>query len=44
MDASPPVRAVYMAIEALNIPDISYVEIDLLGGEHLEEDFLKVYL
>ncbi|CAB3233299.1 unnamed protein product [Arctia plantaginis] len=42
MDASPPVRAVYMVIEALNIPDVNYVELNLLEDEHLKEDFLKL--
>ncbi|XP_026735516.1 glutathione S-transferase 1-like [Trichoplusia ni] len=42
MDASPPVRAVYMVIEYLNIPDVSYVEINLLADEHLKDNFLKL--
>lgn len=42
MDASPPVRAVYMVIEYLNIPDVNYVEINLLADEHLTDNFLKV--
>uniref|UniRef100_A0A2A4JI76 Glutathione S-transferase n=1 Tax=Heliothis virescens TaxID=7102 RepID=A0A2A4JI76_HELVI len=42
IDASPPVRSVFMAIEALNIPDVEYVDVNLLEGEHLKEEFTKV--
>lgn len=42
LDVSPAVRSVYMVIEALNIPDVEYVNVDLLSGEHLKEDYLKV--
>ncbi|KAH9635221.1 hypothetical protein HF086_013248 [Spodoptera exigua] len=41
MDASPPVRAVYMVIEALKLPEVKYVETDLLNDDHLKDDFLK---
>ncbi|CAD0204915.1 unnamed protein product [Chrysodeixis includens] len=42
MDASPPVRAVYMVIEYLGIPDVNYVELNLLADEHLKDNFLKL--
>ncbi|NP_001037197.1 glutathione S-transferase epsilon 1 [Bombyx mori] len=42
MDASPPVRAVYMVIEALSIPNVKYVDVDLLAEDHLKEEFLKL--
>ncbi|KAF9408155.1 hypothetical protein HW555_012062 [Spodoptera exigua] len=42
MDASPPVRAVYMVIEALKLPEVKYVETDLLNDDHLKDDFLKI--
>lgn len=42
MDASPPVRAVYMVIEELKLPNINYVDMDLLRDDHLKDDFLKV--
>ncbi|XP_047035011.1 uncharacterized protein LOC124641048 [Helicoverpa zea] len=42
MDASPPVRAVYMVIEGLKIPNVKYVETDLLADEHLKDEFLKM--
>ncbi|XP_059051863.1 glutathione S-transferase 1-like [Achroia grisella] len=42
LDASPPVRAVYMTIEILNIPDVQYVDTNLFKGEHLTEQFLQI--
>nr|AIH07590.1 glutathione S-transferase epsilon 15 [Spodoptera litura] len=42
MDASPPVRAVYMVIEALKLHNVKYVETDLLADDHLKDDFLKI--
>ncbi|CAH1636155.1 unnamed protein product [Spodoptera littoralis] len=42
MDASPPVRAVYMVIEVLKLPNVEYVETDLLADDHLKDDFLKI--
>ncbi|KAJ0172117.1 hypothetical protein K1T71_012090 [Dendrolimus kikuchii] len=42
LDASPPVRAVFMTIEALNIPDVEYVDVNLLEGAHLNEEYLKM--
>ncbi|XP_075984524.1 glutathione S-transferase 1-like [Anticarsia gemmatalis] len=42
MDASPPVRAVYMTIEALKIPNVDYRDLNLLADEHLTEEFLKI--
>ena len=41
-DASPPVRAVHMVIEKLKIPNVNYVETDLLADDHLKDAFLKV--
>lgn len=38
---SPPVRAVLMLIEALQI-DIEENPIDLFNGEHYHDNFLKV--
>lgn len=42
MDASSPVRAVKMVINKLNIPDIEYIQINLLKGEHTYDSFLEV--
>ncbi|NP_001108464.1 glutathione S-transferase epsilon 5 [Bombyx mori] len=42
LDASPPVRSVYMVIEALKIRDVEYVDVNLLEGSHLKEEFLKM--
>nr|XP_021183202.2 glutathione S-transferase 1 [Helicoverpa armigera]AIB07715.1 glutathione S-transferase GSTD1 [Helicoverpa armigera armigera]WRX06118.1 GSTD1k [Helicoverpa armigera] len=42
IDASPPVRSVFMTVEALNIPDVEYVDVNLLDGDHLKEEFTKV--
>nr|UQS35834.1 glutathione-S-transferase epsilon 2 [Plodia interpunctella] len=42
IDASPPVRAVFMTIEALNIPGVDYVNVNLLEREHLKDDFVKI--
>lgn len=42
LDASPPVRAVLMTIESLKIPDVEYVDVNLLEGAHLIEEFTKV--
>ncbi|KOB69340.1 Glutathione S-transferase epsilon 3 [Operophtera brumata] len=42
LDASPPVRAVFMTIEALKIPDVEYVDVNLLERAHLKEEFTKM--
>lgn len=42
LDASPPVRSVYMVIEALNISDVEYVPVNILEGAHLSEEYLKM--
>lgn len=42
LGASPPVRAVLMTIESLKIPDVEYVDVNLLEGAHLIEEFTKV--
>ncbi|CAG9568166.1 unnamed protein product [Danaus chrysippus] len=42
MDASSPVRAVKMVINKLNIPDIEYIQINLLKGEHTYDSFLEM--
>lgn len=44
LNASPPVRAVLMTMEALKIPDVQYIDVNLLEGEHLTEEFKKVFL
>ncbi|XP_017077585.1 glutathione S-transferase 1 [Drosophila eugracilis] len=40
MDISPPVRACKLTLRALNL-DYEYKEMDLLGGEQFEEEFLR---
>nr|AIH07587.1 glutathione S-transferase epsilon 12 [Spodoptera litura] len=42
IDASPPVRSVFMAIEALDLKDVQMVDVNLFEGEHLKEEYLKV--
>lgn len=42
MDASPPARAVMMVIETLNIPDVNYVDVNLLNGDHLKDEYIQV--
>ncbi|XP_047027292.1 glutathione S-transferase 1-like [Helicoverpa zea] len=42
MDRSPPVRAVFMTIEVLKIPNVQYVDVNLLESEHLKGDYLKM--
>ncbi|XP_063381735.1 glutathione S-transferase 1-like [Cydia fagiglandana] len=42
LDASPPVRAVKMVIAAINLPDVEYVDVNLLQGDHLKEDYIKL--
>ncbi|XP_052756980.1 glutathione S-transferase 1-like [Galleria mellonella] len=42
LDASPPVRAVYMTIEALNLSDVQYIDTNLFKGEHLTEEFIQM--
>ncbi|KPI94305.1 Glutathione S-transferase 1 [Papilio xuthus] len=41
LDASPPARAVMMTIEAANIPNVEFVDVNLLEKEHLKEEYLK---
>ncbi|KAJ8924954.1 hypothetical protein NQ315_001119 [Exocentrus adspersus] len=41
IEASPPVRACFITIEALGI-DVKYKEVNLLEGEHLKPEFLKI--
>ena len=31
-----------MVIQALNIPDVEFVDVNLMEGEHLKEEYLKV--
>lgn len=38
---SPPVRSVFLLIEALGI-QVNCIPIDLAKGEHLSENFIKV--
>ncbi|KPJ12892.1 Glutathione S-transferase 1 [Papilio machaon] len=40
-DASPPVRAVLMTIEAANIPNVEMIDVNVLEGDHLKEEYLK---
>lgn len=40
-EASPPSRAVRLAAAAIGL-DVDVRHIDLLAGEHLKEEFLKV--
>ncbi|XP_013139441.1 PREDICTED: uncharacterized protein LOC106104050 [Papilio polytes] len=42
LDASPPARAVTMVIEAANIPNVEYVDVNFLEKEHLKDNFLKM--
>ncbi|KPI94304.1 Glutathione S-transferase 1 [Papilio xuthus] len=42
LDASPPVRSVLMVIEAANITDVQYVNINVLKGDHLTNEYLKM--
>lgn len=44
LDPSPPVRAVYMTLEALNITDVEYVDVNLFEGEHFRDEFLEVFM
>lgn len=42
LDASPPARAVMMTLKALNIEDVEYIDVNLLKGEHVADDFVKM--
>ncbi|XP_045541643.1 glutathione S-transferase 1-like [Papilio machaon] len=42
LDASPPVRSVLMVIDAAKITDVQYVNINVLKGEHLTDEYLKM--
>ncbi|GBP18467.1 Glutathione S-transferase 1 [Eumeta japonica] len=42
LDASPPARAAMMAAKALNIKDIEYIDINLLEGHHLKDEYTKL--
>ena len=43
MAASPPCRAVWMCIKALNIPEVDYRHIDMYKkAEHTQSWFVKV--
>lgn len=44
LNASPPARAVKMVIEALDIRDVQYEDVNLLDGEHLTDKFVEVDL
>lgn len=41
IDLSPPVRAVLLTEKALGIT-LEHKELNLLGGEHLKADYVKV--
>lgn len=40
---SPPVRSIRLLIAALQI-DVTEKEIDLFTGEHMKEEYLKVFI
>ncbi|CAG9854861.1 unnamed protein product [Phyllotreta striolata] len=40
IQTSPPVRAVQMCAKAIDL-DLKLINVDLLGGEHLTEEYLK---
>ncbi|XP_049885731.1 glutathione S-transferase 1-like [Pectinophora gossypiella] len=42
LDPSSSVRAVLMTIEALNIQDIEYIDVNLLTGEHLKDEYVQL--
>lgn len=42
LNASPPARAAMMAIEALNIPDVKFENVNLLTYEQLKDEFVEV--
>ncbi|KAL4713013.1 hypothetical protein ACJJTC_014647 [Scirpophaga incertulas] len=41
-DTSPPCRSVFMTLHALGITDVVYVDVDLPGGEHLTEEYIRM--
>lgn len=43
LDASPPARSVMMVIEALGLSDVEYVDVNLLEGAHMKEEYTKVW-
>lgn len=42
LDASAPVRAVFMTIQALKITDIEYVDVNVVEGDQFKDEYLKV--
>ncbi|XP_047992008.1 glutathione S-transferase 1-like [Leguminivora glycinivorella] len=42
LDASPPVRAVKMVIAAINLPDVEYVDVNLLERDQFNENYMKL--
>nr|UYI58577.1 glutathione S-transferase 6 [Grapholita molesta] len=42
LDASPPVRAVQMVIAAINLPDVEYIDVNLLQSDQYKENFTKL--
>lgn len=42
-DTSAPCRSVYMVLEALNLKDVEYVNMNLIEKDHFKEDYLKVF-
>ncbi|KPJ12893.1 Glutathione S-transferase 1 [Papilio machaon] len=42
LDASPPVRSVLMVIDAAKITEVQYVNVNVLKGEHLTDEYLKM--
>nr|AWX68887.1 glutathione S-transferase epsilon 3 [Heortia vitessoides] len=42
LDASPPVRAVYMTLDVLGITDVEMVDVNLFTKDHLKDDYLQM--
>lgn len=43
-DTSAPCRSVYMVIEILKIPDVEYINMNLIKRDHFTDEYLKVIL
>ncbi|XP_072933229.1 glutathione S-transferase 1-like [Epargyreus clarus] len=41
-DASPPARSIFMVLSTLDVPEINFVDVNLILSEHLAEDFVKI--
>ncbi|XP_068619453.1 glutathione S-transferase 1-like [Battus philenor] len=42
LDPSPPARAVLMTIHVAKIPDVQYVDVNILEGEQFSKEFLQM--